>query len=437
MPPGSQKPTDDQLKDQCEQEFDSLKQQVMQFLISAEWIQQEADARDIEVTDEEVQKQFEDQKNQSFPNEKDYQQFLKTSGQTEEDLLFRVKLDVLSNKVREEIIEGKGDVSDEDIEKYYDENKERFAQPERRDLNVVLTKTEAKANEAKQALESGQSFKDVAKEFSIDEASKSQGGKLPAVAKGQQEKAFDDAIFAAEKGELTGPVKTQFGWYVFEVDKVTAGVAAVARGREGDDQEPAQVGARAEGARQLHRGLPREVQGRDAVRRRLRRRGLRQRVDERDVDRPRVGRRAAGRAAAGRRAAPQGQPVPVPQGARRRRAHRRRAHRRRASRSPFRRASAADARYGAHLRSAAGPRRDHPPAAARVPVGPRAGRALDRAAHGRGGLRAGRRRARRATTRSCSTSWATSCSRSTSCRSCSRSATRAAWPRWPTAAARS
>jgi foldase protein PrsA len=220
-PPGSKKPTDAELKTQCEQEYDALKQQVMQFLISAEWIQQEAEARDIEVTDEEIQKQFEDQKNQSFPNEKDYQQFLETSGQTEEDLLFRVKLDVLSNKVREEVIEGTGDISDEDVENYYNENKERFAQPERRDLNVVLTKTEARANEAKAALESGQSFKDVAKEYSIDEASKSQGGKLPAVAKGQQEKAFDDAIFSAETDELVGPVKTQFGWYVFEVTDVT------------------------------------------------------------------------------------------------------------------------------------------------------------------------------------------------------------------------
>jgi foldase protein PrsA len=220
-PPGAPKPTDPQLKTQCEQEYDSLKQQVMQFLISAEWIQQEADARDIEVTDEEVQKQFEDQKKQSFPNDKDYQEFLKTSGQTEDDLLFRVKLDVLSNKVREKVVEGKGDVSDDEVQDYYDENKERFAQPERRDLAVVLTKNEAKANEARQALESGQSFKAVAKQFSIDEASKTQGGKLPGVAKGQQEKAFDDAIFAAEKGELTGPVKTQFGWYVFEVTKVT------------------------------------------------------------------------------------------------------------------------------------------------------------------------------------------------------------------------
>ena len=40
------------------------------------------------------------------------------------------------------------------------------------------------------------------------------------MAKGQQEKAFDDAIFAAKKGELEGPVKTQFGYYVFEVTKV-------------------------------------------------------------------------------------------------------------------------------------------------------------------------------------------------------------------------
>jgi foldase protein PrsA len=220
-PPGAGKPTDAQLKDQCQQEFDALKEQVMQFLISAEWIQQEADARDIEVTDEEVQKQFEDQKNQSFPNDKQYQRFLETSGQTEDDLLFRVKLDVLSTKVRDEILEGTDEVSDDDIEQYYEENKERFAQPERRDLNVVLTRTEARAEEARSALDSGQSFDTVAKQYSIDEASKAQGGKLPAVAQGQQEKAFDDAIFAAERGELTGPVKTQFGWYVFEVTKVT------------------------------------------------------------------------------------------------------------------------------------------------------------------------------------------------------------------------
>jgi foldase protein PrsA len=41
------------------------------------------------------------------------------------------------------------------------------------------------------------------------------------VSEGQQEKAFDAAIFDAPKGKIEGPVKTQFGWYVFKVEKVT------------------------------------------------------------------------------------------------------------------------------------------------------------------------------------------------------------------------
>jgi foldase protein PrsA len=62
----------------------------------------------------------------------------------------------------------------------------------------------------------------VAKEYSTDTTSKNTGGKLPGVGKGQQEKAFDTAIFKARKGVLTGPVKTQFGYYVFVVTDVTA-----------------------------------------------------------------------------------------------------------------------------------------------------------------------------------------------------------------------
>src|SRR5215217_3342181 len=220
VPKGTPKPKDADLKKQCEQESDALRQQVMQFLISAEWIQQEADARGIKAEDKEVRKEFEDQKKQSFPKDKDYQEFLKTSGQTESDLLFRVKLDVLSNQVRQKIVQGKDKVSDQEITDYYNKNKSRFATPETRDLNVVLTEKEGDAKKALGELKDGKPFKTVAKKYSIDEASKSQGGKLPAVAKGQQEKALDEAVFKAQKGKITGPVKTQFGYYVFEVTKV-------------------------------------------------------------------------------------------------------------------------------------------------------------------------------------------------------------------------
>jgi foldase protein PrsA len=85
----------------------------------------------------------------------------------------------------------------------------------------VLTKTKAKAEQARAALSDGDSFKAVAKKYSIDEASKDQGGQLLGVAEGQQEAALDKAVFAADKGELQGPVKTQFGYYVFQVSKVT------------------------------------------------------------------------------------------------------------------------------------------------------------------------------------------------------------------------
>ncbi|MEX2194064.1 MAG: peptidyl-prolyl cis-trans isomerase [Thermoleophilaceae bacterium] len=221
VPEGAQQPTDQQLKDQCKAEYDSLKEQVMQFLVSAEWILQEAGDRGIEVTDAEVMQQFEDQKEQSFPDDEAYKEFLEVSGQTEQDLLFRVRLDVISNKVRQEVLEGKSEVSNDDVRAYYEENKERFAQPERRDLAVVLTRNKSQADSAHERLEDGESFREVAADVSIDEATKSQGGKLPGVAQGQQEEAFDQAIFSAERGELTGPVETQFGWYVFEVTKVT------------------------------------------------------------------------------------------------------------------------------------------------------------------------------------------------------------------------
>jgi foldase protein PrsA len=218
---GQPKQTDADYKKQCEQQYNQLRDQVLGLLISFEWIEREAEDQGIKVTDAEVKKSFDEQKKQSFPKTADYEKFLKDSGQTNEDVMQRVRLDTLSQKIRDKVTKGKDNVTDQQIEDYYNKNKAQFAQPERRDLSIVLTKKEDKAKEAKAALQSGESFKTVAKQYSIDDASKAQGGKLPAVAKGQQEKAFDDAIFKAKKGKIEGPVKTQFGWYVFRVDKVT------------------------------------------------------------------------------------------------------------------------------------------------------------------------------------------------------------------------
>ncbi|MEA2352629.1 MAG: foldase protein PrsA [Thermoleophilaceae bacterium] len=221
VPKGAQKPPAAQLKAQCKQQYDGLKTQTMQFLISAQWLQQEADKRGVKATPAQVQKTFEDQKKQAFPKEADYQKFLKTSGRTEADLLFQVKLSVLTNALQAKVTEKAGNPSQKDIADYYNKNKKRFAQPESRDLLVVLTKNQKKAQAALGELKKKKPWKAVVKKYSVDTASKAQGGKLPGVTKGTQEKAFDAAIFSAQKGQIKGPVKTQFGYYVFQVTKVT------------------------------------------------------------------------------------------------------------------------------------------------------------------------------------------------------------------------
>src|SRR3954454_21308276 len=219
-PKGVPKPDPKALKSQCKQEYEGLRDQTLQFLISSQWLTQEAAKRKITATDQEVQTTFQQQKKQSFPKEAAYQKFLQSSGQSEADLLYRVKLSVLTNKLQQAIVKDKGTVTDQQITDYYNKNKQRFAQPETRDLLVVLNPKKAKAEAAAKALKSGQPWAKVAKKYSTDDASKSQGGKLPNVTKGQQEKDFDTAIFTAPKGKVVGPIKTQFGYYVFKVTKV-------------------------------------------------------------------------------------------------------------------------------------------------------------------------------------------------------------------------
>ena len=188
---------------------------------------------------------------------------------------------------------GKDKVTDAQIADYYNKNKSRFAQPERRDLRIVLTKTKAKAEQAKTAIESGQSFESVAKKYSIDQASKSQGGKLPAVAKGQQEKALDTAIFAAKKGKLVGPVKTQFGYYVFEVTKITPA------SQQSLDQAKATIKQLLASQNQQKaldtfvKYFRKTLEGEDGLPRRLPHAGLQERAEgDADADRDRAGGRS-------------------------------------------------------------------------------------------------------------------------------------------------
>ena len=220
---GQSAPTTAALKKECEQQYKSLQQEVLGFLISSQWVLGEASSLGVKLTDAEVKKEFAKIKNEQFPKAAEFEKFLATSGQTVSDLLLRVKLNLLSQKIQKQIIKAKSKPTQAQITKYYNENKSRYGTPEKRSVRIILTKTEAEAEAAKKEIESGKSFASVAKSVSIDPTSKADGGLLKEVVPGEEEKALDTAIFTSKTSVLGGPVKTPFGYYIYEVVSVTAG----------------------------------------------------------------------------------------------------------------------------------------------------------------------------------------------------------------------
>jgi foldase protein PrsA len=220
---GQSAPTTKQLKSECEQQYKSLQSEVLGFLISSQWVIGEASSLGVKLSDAEVKKEFTKIKTAQFPKAAEFEKFLASSGQSVSDLLLRVKLNLLSQKIQKQIIKKKSTVTQAQITKYYEENKSKYGTPEKRNVRIVLTKTEAAAQSAKKEIESGKSFASVASKDSIDPTSKANGGLLKEVVKGEEEKALDTAIFSASKNTLGGPVKTPFGYYVYEVVSVTPG----------------------------------------------------------------------------------------------------------------------------------------------------------------------------------------------------------------------
>jgi foldase protein PrsA len=211
------KTSDKQVQSGCKQLFTSLSGQVMDFLIRAYWYQAEASRMHINVTDAQVQKAFNTAKQRQFPTAAGFQTFLTQTGQTLPDILFRVRVNQIYMKL---IAKHSSTVSSAQIQAFYSSHVSQFGTPQTRNIRIVLTKTRAQALAAKSALSSGQSWKAVAKKYSTDASTKKNGGLLAGVSKGQQDQALDTAAFSAKINRLLGPVKGQFGYYVFEVTKV-------------------------------------------------------------------------------------------------------------------------------------------------------------------------------------------------------------------------
>ena len=206
------------LRTDCKQLFTSLSSQVMDFLIKAYWYQADANKLGVKVTDAEVQKAFDKAKNQQFPNGKGYSAFLSQTGQTTQDILYRFRINTIVQKLA---AKHNKTITQADIQNYYNSHSSQFGTQESRNIRVVLAKTQADAQAAKAALAKGQSWATVAKKYSNDPTTKNTGGLLNGVTKQQADPALASVAFSAPLNKVMGPVKGQFGYYVFDVIKVT------------------------------------------------------------------------------------------------------------------------------------------------------------------------------------------------------------------------
>jgi foldase protein PrsA len=224
---GQPKPKRSDYLKQCQAEYDQLKQQVMTFLVRSTWLEAEANRQGVKVSDAEAKTAFQKAVKSAFPKKGDYAKFLKSSGQTEADLIYRQTVQLLEKKITDKIQSEAKKPSESDVEAYYQKNlKKQFTQPASRDLRVVLTNNEKDAQKAKDMLDSGSSWVRVVHDYSTDPTTKDADGVLPNVTQGVGNPEFERAVFSAKPDTIVGPVKTSDGYYVFTVTKATPGKVA-------------------------------------------------------------------------------------------------------------------------------------------------------------------------------------------------------------------
>jgi parvulin-like peptidyl-prolyl isomerase len=200
-------------------EYEQLKQAVLRSLIEEAEFQVGAEELGIEVSEEDVDKRLEELKQEFFQgNEEKYKQELEKQGLSEQQVRAQLRNQLLSERIFKEVTKDV-EVTDQEVEDYYEENKAQFGTPQSRNVRHILVKSKAKADELYARIKGGADFAPLARKFSQDPSSAEQGGKF-AAEKGATVPPFDKAVFSLKTGQLSKPVKTEFGWHIIEATSV-------------------------------------------------------------------------------------------------------------------------------------------------------------------------------------------------------------------------
>ncbi|MDP8911619.1 MAG: peptidylprolyl isomerase [Actinomycetota bacterium] len=198
--------------------YQQLRSQAVQYLVTQVQFEQEAEELDVEVTDAEINKRIGDiVVRVAGGDKKQFERILARNGMTRADLKRQVRIQLISDKVQKKVTNDVK-VSDEEIEKYYNKNKKLYRQPPNREVRHILVKANqrALAQRLYQQLAGGADFAKIAKRYSIDPSAKTTGGKFRVTKGGAFDPKFTSASFGLKTGQISQPVKTQFGWHLIE-----------------------------------------------------------------------------------------------------------------------------------------------------------------------------------------------------------------------------
>lgn len=232
---------DKQLKgflDQCKEQYgedyenneevkEQLKNYRLQFLNTMVDRKVQADkAKELNLaTDEEIKKGVEEGRAgfiTQFGSEEALQEAMKSEGLTEEDLTKMLTETFLVSKAEEYMVKDVK-VTDEEIKTYYDENKASLERKAGANVSHILVADEALAKEISEKAQNGEDFAKLAEKHGTD-GTKSTGGSLGYVEyeTEQMDADFMAAVKKMKEGEISAPVKSQFGYHVIKVTDVDA-----------------------------------------------------------------------------------------------------------------------------------------------------------------------------------------------------------------------
>lgn len=209
----------------------ALRSELLDDMLSELLIKDRADRLGITVTPKDVDDAVERLKVQyGIESQEQFEESLQQAGLTLEQMRQRLRDTLTSNAVLSRELRSRSEISDKELKARYEREKDRYKLPERAELSeivitipegaeeIVANQRRALASEVANQAKQGAAFDALAREFS-ESPTKSDGGKLGTVSKGELLAEIDKPIFSAEEGSILGPIETRFGYHIIRVDK--------------------------------------------------------------------------------------------------------------------------------------------------------------------------------------------------------------------------